>query len=150
MSPVSEKAFTKNSTSARGNGAECEPWLDSAFDLDHVARPRDAGEATIVIVGSGFSGRSAACASTQQPATGGGLWIVRRVVEAVFGDVPDRLRAKLDPRLRCREVEHWLPGIFESVAPAARYSVVRFPPAQLVDEPPAPLPHVREHKIFHI
>src|SRR5947207_1444626 len=26
MSPTSENALTKNSTNARGNGAECEPW----------------------------------------------------------------------------------------------------------------------------
>ena len=30
-SPGSENAFTKNSTSARGNGAECDPWLLSVF-----------------------------------------------------------------------------------------------------------------------
>src|ERR1017187_7878900 len=30
-SPASLNASTKNSTSARGNGAECEPWLDSDF-----------------------------------------------------------------------------------------------------------------------
>src|ERR1700678_811608 len=30
-SPLSLNAFTKNSTSARGNGAECDPWLPSAL-----------------------------------------------------------------------------------------------------------------------
>src|ERR1039457_2516978 len=30
ISPASENAFRKNSTSARGNGAECDPWPDSA------------------------------------------------------------------------------------------------------------------------
>ena len=36
------------------------------------------------------------------------------------------------------ENENRLPGVFESVAPTARYAVVRFAPAQLVYEPPTP------------
>src|ERR1035438_7999894 len=41
-SPGSENALTKNSTRARGKGAECEPWLDSDFisiTFDGRAKP---------------------------------------------------------------------------------------------------------------
>src|ERR1039458_1792384 len=42
VSPASEKALMKNSTSARGYGAECEPWLDSVLHSITLARARQS------------------------------------------------------------------------------------------------------------
>src|ERR1035441_9701702 len=56
--------------------------------FDYVRRARDAGEAPVIVRGSRFFRRRTARARTEQTAAGGGSWIVWRIVEAIFGDVP--------------------------------------------------------------
>ena len=88
--------------------------------LDHVAGARDAGMPALRIGGGtqvvvtpapgilirAAVGRGAARPGAQQPAPGGRLRIVGRVVEAVLRLVPDRLRPEFD-LLLAAEMEHW-------------------------------------------
>jgi len=81
----------------------------------------------------------------QQAAPGPGFRIVRRVVEAVLRHVAYGRGAELDLRLAAI-VEDWFESVLESVSPAAGHAVVGLPPAELVHEPPAPQPLMRQHE----
>src|SRR5450759_3448483 len=120
------------------------------LDFDHIGRARNAGEAAIAVAGARLPRCRSACAGAEQTTAGCGLRIIRRVIEAVLRDVADRRWAKLDASLRRREVKQRFPGVLEAIPPPARYAVIRLPPAQFVDEPPAPLAHVRDQQVLHV
>src|SRR5438105_480623 len=61
----------------------------------------------------------------------------------------DRLGVELDRGLPA-EVEHRLPGILKPVIPCARHAVIRFAPAELVDETPSPYAAVRDDEVLHV
>src|ERR1700735_1050378 len=81
-SPMSLNAFTKNSTSARGKGAECDPWLPSAL-------------ASITLLGQAMP----AILLAPQPSRPGATWrgrVIGRVHHYVVGFMAGGLRAELD------------------------------------------------------
>src|SRR5206468_2602535 len=86
--------------------------------LDHVARPRYAGEPAIFFTRCRLARRRSARPGAEKPAPRSRLRVVGRIIEAVLRDVADRLRPELDLRLPA-EVEYRLPGVLEAIAPTA-------------------------------
>ena len=95
-------------------GSRVRTLATLGLHLDHVARPRDAGEPAILIRGSLLARRRSASPGAEQPAPRGRLRVVRRVIEAIFRDVADRLRPELNLRLSA-EVERNRPQLHADV-----------------------------------
>ena len=89
------------------------------------------------------------CTASEQAGAARRRGIARRVHHHVFGLVASALRPELD-LLVAAEVKHRLPGVLQAVGPFARHAVRRIPPAELIDETPAPFPLVGQHQILHV
>ena len=103
--------------------------------LDHIARPCDAGGLLGTTTRAGPAARRRG--------------IARCVHHHVFGLVASALRPELD-FLVAAEVKRRLPSVLQAVGPLARHAVRGVPPAELIDEAPAPLPLVGQHQILHV